>query len=91
MDRNSETKNYRGINLLSIPGMVYRSIIINRVKKITECRESVEQEGVRKDGGCVDQISSVKKLIENTIAKRKLYAAFMDLEKGYDKVDRNAM
>ena len=84
--------NYRGISLLSIPGKVYGRIVIERVREITEGRISLEQGGFRKGKGCIDQIFSVKMLAEKYLAKgKKLYAAFMDLEKAYDKVDWNAL
>lgn len=38
--------------------------------------------------GCVDQTFTVKLLAEKYIEKKKLYAASMDLEKAYDRVDR---
>ncbi len=45
-----------------------------------------EQGGFRKGRRCVDQIFRVKMLVEKYLEKdRKLFAAFMDLEKAYDK------
>ncbi len=42
--------------------------------------------------GRVDQIFAVKILLEKYLEKdRKRFAAFMDLEKTYDRVDRNAL
>ena len=87
-----ECSSYRGISLLSIPGKVYGRIIIERVMNITESRISNEQGGFRKGRGCVDQIFTVKGMAEKYLMKdRKLYAAFMDLEKAYDKVDWDAL
>jgi len=87
-----ECGSYRGISLLSIPGKVYGKIIIERVMDITESRISEEQGGFRKGRGCVDQIFSVRMTAEKYLTKgRKLYVAFMDLEKAYDRVDWNAM
>ena len=60
----------------------------DRVIEITERRISAKQGGFRKGRGCVDQIFTVKMLIEKYLVKgRKLYAAFMDLEKAYNRVD----
>ncbi len=40
----------------------------------------------------MDQIFAIKMLVEEYLGKdRKLYAAFMDLEKAYDRVDREAL
>ncbi len=48
--------------------------------------------GFRKGRGCVDQIFAMKMLVEEYLGKnKKLYAAFMDLEKAYDRVDREAL
>lgn len=53
---------------------------------------SEEQGGFRKGRGCVDQIFAIKTVVEEYLGKgKKLYAAFMDLEKAYDKVDREAL
>ncbi len=46
---------------------------------------------MRKGRGCVDQIFAMKMLVEEYLEKdKKLYAAFMDLEKAYNRVDREA-
>ena len=42
--------------------------------------------------GCVDQVFVVRHVCEKYLAKGKdVYWAFMDLEKAYDRVDREAM
>ncbi|MEL7177812.1 MAG: reverse transcriptase domain-containing protein [Pseudomonadota bacterium] len=88
----TECTNYRGISLLSIPGKVYGRVLIERVKEITEGRICGEQGAFMKGKGCIDQIFTVKGVAEKYIAKgKKLYAAFMDLEKAYDKVEWEGM
>ena len=87
-----ECGSYRGISLLSIPGKVYARILTVRMMEITESRVSEEQGGFRKGRGCVDQIFTVRMTAEKYLAKgKKLYVAFMDLEKAYDRVDWNAL
>ena len=84
--------SYRGISLLSIPGKVYGRVVIERVKERTRNIIGEEQGGFLEGRGCVDQIYTVKTMIEKYIGKRKkLYAAFVDLEKAYDRVDRKAL
>ena len=84
--------NFRGISLLSIPGKVYGRLIIERVKEITRGVIGGEQGAFMDGRGCVDQIHTVRLMIEKYICKRrKLYAAFIDLEKAYDRVDRKAL
>ncbi len=52
---------------------------------------SEEQGGFRKGRECIDQIFAMKRLVEEYLGKDKKYAAFMDLEKAYDWVDREAL
>ncbi len=86
--RKGECRSYRGISLLSIPGKVYGKVIIKRVHQLPEGKISEEQGGLRKGRGCVDQIFCFRMVVEKILAKgKKLYAAFMDLEKAYDRVD----
>ncbi len=59
---------------------------------ITDKSVGDEQGGFRKGRGCVDQIFAVKILVEKYLEKdRKLFAAFMDLEKAYDRIDRKGL
>ena len=88
----SDCKNYRGISLLSIPGKVYGRILIEKVRFLTEGMIGEEQCGFRSGRGCVDQVFVMRQLSEKMIDKKKsLYAAYMDLEKAYDRIDRDAM
>merc|ERR1712002_424994 len=90
-DRN-ECKNYRGISLLSIPGKVYGGIAIERVRVLTKGMIGDEQCGFRSGRGCMDQVFVMKKMSEKFCGKNKsLYVAYMDLEKAYDRIDRDAM
>ena len=51
-----------------------------------------EQSGFREGRGCADQIFTVRCLSEKYLEKHKdVYVAFMDLEKAYDRVDREAL
>ncbi len=87
----SECSNYRGISLLNVPGKVSGRILTESLMEVTKGKVSEEQGGFRKGRGCVDQIFAMKRLVEEYLGKNKmLYAAFMDLEKAYDRVDREA-
>ncbi len=59
--------------------------------QVTEKKVSDEQGDFRKGKSCVDQIFAIKMLVREYLGKGKLYAAFMDLEKAYDRVDREAL
>ena len=87
-----ECSNYRGISLLSVVGKVYGRVMIERIMVGTDAAVGEEQCGFRKGRGCVDQIFSVRQVCEKYLSvKRDVYMAFMDLEKAYDRVDRNAL
>ncbi len=88
----SECSSYRGITLLGIPGKVYGRILTERLMGVTEGKVSEEQGGFRKRRGCVDQIFAMKMLVEEYLGKDiKLYATYMDLEKAYNRVDRETL
>ncbi len=58
------------------------------MQQLTEEKISEKQGGFRKGRVCVDQIFSFRMVVEKILAKgKKLYTAFMDLEKVYDRVD----
>ena len=87
-----ECQNYRGISLLSVVGKVYGRILEVRVRKGTNVAIGEEQCGFRQGRGCTDQIFAVRQVCEKYMGKKKdVYMAFMDLEKAYDRVDREAL
>src|ERR1700755_1950390 len=76
-----------GISLLSIMGKVYGRILLNKIG-INE-RICEEQGGFREGRGCMDQVFTLRMIEEKKREKGKdVYMCFMDLEKGYDRVDR---
>ena len=65
---------------------------MSRIRSRTDDFLGEEQCGFRCGRGCVDQLFVVRQLCEKFLAKGKdLFWAFKDLEKGYDRVDRNAL
>ncbi len=70
----SECSSFRGISLLSIPGKVYGRILTERLMEVTERKVSEDQGGFREGRGCVDQIFTMKRLVEGYLGKdKKLY------------------
>ena len=66
--------------------------MIEKVHSLTEGLIREEQCGFRSGRGCVDQVFVMKQMSEKFVDKDKsLYVAYMDLEKVYDRVDREAM
>ncbi len=87
----SECSSYRGDKLIERSKKVYGRILTERLMEVTEGMVSEDQGGFRKGRGSVNQIFGMKRLVEGYLGKdKKLYATFMDLEKAYDRVDREA-
>ena len=87
-----ECSNFSGISLSSVVGKVYGRVLINRIRDKTENVIAEVQDGFRRGRGCTDQIFIVRQICEKYLGRgRDVYFAFLDLEKAYDRVDRDAM
>ena len=89
-----ECSNFRdsGITLLSVIGKVYGRVLTKRIRDKTENVIAGMQSGFRRGRECTDQIFIVKQICKKYLGKGKdVYFAFLDLEKAYDRVDRDAM
>lgn len=77
--------NYRGISVLGSIGRLYGKIIKNRVE--VDFTDIEEQSGFRAGRSCVDNIFSLRQVIEKR-SERNLstHLIFIDLEKAYDNV-----
>ena len=83
---------YSPISLSSVIGKMYGRILINRISDKTENVITEVQSGFRRGRGCTDQIFIVRQICKKYLGKGKdIYFAFLDLEKAYDRVDRDAI
>ena len=83
--------NFRGISLLSVVEKVYGRILINGIREKKNVIAEV-QSGFRRGRGSTYQIFIVRQICEKYLGKGKnVHFAFLDLEKTYDRVDRDAM
>ena len=90
--KRTECSNYRGIKLLSMDEEIYAGILVDRVHKMTEGLIDDDQGGFRVGWGCVDLIFTLKQVGEKARErKRDAYVSFMDLEKTYDRGNREAL
>ena len=65
---------------------------VNRIGNKTENVTAEVEGGFRRGRRCTDQIFIVKQIYKKYLGKCKdVYFAFLDLEKAYDRVDRDAM
>ena len=88
----SRCGNWRGIMLLTIPSKVLTRVILNRMRVAVDEVLRDEQAGFRKDCSCTDQIATLRIIVEQSIEwSSPLYLLFMDFEKAFDSLDREAM
>ena len=87
----NDPDNYRPITLLSCLGKIFTSIINARLNLYLECAGYIgdEQAGFRRSHSTSDHIFALHLIISIYKAKNKrLFAAFIDLKKAFDFVDR---
>ena len=85
---------YRGIALLSTIYKLYSSILNNRIMTFCESQNLLheEQNGFRRNRSCSDHVFVVNNVIRNRLNQnRPTFAAFLDAEKAFDRVDRNLL
>ena len=88
----TECKNFRGISLLSVPGKVFARVLVDRIERLTVERMWNVQCGFMKGKGCVDQIFTLRMIVEKCLdVGKKVFAVFVDLEKAYDGVNRREL
>jgi hypothetical protein len=86
--------NYRGITLLNVVSKVYASVLTRRLSNWAESNGMLveEQAGFRPKRSVGENIFILTECINSGLEKkRKVYAAFLDIEKAYDTVDRRAI
>ena len=84
--------NWRGISLLDVVGKVMGQIVQERLQEIAEGLLSDSQCGFWRGQGCVDMIFVARQLIEKMREyEDSLFIMFVDLNKVYDSVPRNAL
>ena len=75
--------------MLSVVGKIYAGILVDRVRRMTGSLIDDEQGSFRAGIGCVGQIFTLKQKGEKARKKKRIvYVGFIDLEKAYDRVNR---
>ena len=84
--------NWRGITLLSIPSKIFTKILLNRIENEIDKKLREEQAGFRRNGGCIDQIFTLRNIIEQcTEFNEELHLNFIDFRKAFDSLDREVI
>ena len=88
----TDCNNWRGITLLSVPGKVFCSIILGRIRKAIDEKLREEQAGFRLGRSCIDQIFALRNVLEQCNEwQSPIILNFVDFQKAFDSVDRNAL
>ena len=88
----SNPENYRGITLINSISKIYSQLLLNRVTKWTEKQSKIieNQFGFQKGKSTTDCIFILHAILAKTLSvNKKLYCAFIDFEKCFDKIDRS--
>ena len=83
--------NYRGITLTNILAKIYSQILLNRLNSWTDKHEKISncQFGFQKGKSTVDCIFIFHSIVCKMLnSGKKVYAAFLDYEKCFDKINR---
>ena len=85
-------KNWRGITLLSVPGKVMSTVIMNRIRDGLENTLREQQAGFRRNRGCCDHIFVIRNIIEQCEEQRSpLIMNFVDFMRAFDSVHRKSI
>ena len=84
--------NWRGINLLSVPGKVFCRVMLKRIKTSLDKILREEQAGFRPGRSCTDQIFVLRTILEQSMEwNSTLYLNFIDFEKAFDSVHHDTL
>ena len=89
-----EAQNYRGITLVNTLAKIYSQMLLNRVTKWSEKENKLSQNqfGFQRGKSTVDCIFTLYSIISKTLhSGEKLFCAFIDYEKAFDKIDRSLL
>ena len=84
--------NCRGVTLLNIAFKIFARCIFERIQGPIEETLRKNQAGFRRGRSCADQIFVLRKLLEQSVEYQKaLIVNFVDFEKAFDSVFREAL
>lgn len=88
----SDCNNWRGITLLSVPGKVFCTVLMRRLRQAVDLILREEQAGFRTNHSCSEQIFTLRNIIDQCIELRSpLVVNFIDFQKAFDSVHRESL
>ncbi|CAC5373530.1 unnamed protein product [Mytilus coruscus] len=84
--------NWRGITLLSVTIKVFCKILLKLIDKIVDEKLREGQAGFRRGRGCIDQIFTLRNIIEQCIEwNTPLFINFIDFKKAFDSIHKKLL
>ena len=87
--------NYRGISLQPVISKIYINILNKRLTQWSDENEIIgeEQAGFRKSYSTIDNLFCLQTLVTKYLKSKggRFYAVFVDFEKAFDRINRNAL
>jgi hypothetical protein len=84
--------NHRGISLTPIVSKLFAIVILRRLSASRELTYREEQAGFRSGRGCVDQIFTLRQILEQRHAhQRPSIVVFLDIRAAFDSIDRTTL
>ena len=88
----SECGNHRGISLTPVVTRLLASLVLRRLTVARETLSREQQAGFRPGRGCVDQIFTLRQVLEQRHTyKRPTILVFLDFQGAFDSVDRSVL
>jgi len=88
----NECGNHRGISLIPVAPKLLTSVILRRLSSIREGHAREEQAGFRPGRGCIDQIFTLRQLLEHRHTyRRPTITVFLDIRAAFDSIDRSTL
>jgi len=85
----SQCRNWRGVTLLAVISKIINKVILEQIKNSLEMGLQKEQAGFRKNRSCIDQINTLRVIIEQSVEfQSPLYMLLVDYQRAFDSLNR---
>jgi hypothetical protein len=85
----SQCRNWRGVTLLAVISKIFNKTILEWIKNSLEMGLRKEQAGFRHNRSCIDQISTLRVIIEQSVKfQLPFYMLLVDYQRAFDSLSR---
>ena len=88
----TQCANYRGISLINVLAKVFAVLLLDRFSTERHQRTRDNQGGFRPGRGCIDQIFTLRRVLEHRYKNQQMTSAcFIDFKTAFDSINREAL